>query len=90
MPLFLVQARPITDAESQHAVRVAVERYPEVGLQMHYADHHGAGEDLWVCRAPTQDHLRRWATAADIPLSTIRHVETVGVHPRASSLEEKR
>ena len=77
MPLFLFEVPPISARERDRAVRLAAQRFPEIVLEHHYAEHDGGGRDVWVCRAPNEDQLARWAAAGDLTLGRVRHVDTV-------------
>jgi hypothetical protein len=80
MPLFLVEAPPISDLERDVAVRLAAQRFPEIVLEQHYAEHDGGGRDVWVCRAPNEDQLTRWAAAAALTLGEVRRVDPLEIN----------
>ena len=82
MPLFLFEAPPITDLQRDLALRLAAQRFPEISLERRYAEHDGGGRDVWVCRAPSEDQLTRWAVAAELSLGEVRRVDTLDQQPR--------
>ena len=49
-------------------------------LEHHYAEHDGGGRDVWVCRAPNEDQLTRWAAAADLTLGEVRRVDPLEIN----------
>jgi hypothetical protein len=73
MPVFLLEAAPISGDHHERAVRLAATRYPELAVEQRFGEHHGDGCDLWVCRAPGSDRVARWADAAGLEVADIRH-----------------
>jgi hypothetical protein len=74
MPRYLFE----TDASvrtGRDQVDTLAHRFPELELEHSYLVHDGGGSrEVWVCRAPSEAHLRRWAIAADLML---RHVQRI-------------
>jgi hypothetical protein len=83
MPLYLLEAPPISDAQRDEALRLIAWRYPEVALEGGYGHHDGDGQDVWLCRAPSPDCVSRWAAAAGLVVHDIRHVEPLELPPDA-------
>jgi hypothetical protein len=76
MPRFLLELRPIGRVRRADAVQLAALRYPEVAIEQTLATSHGDGDrELWVCRAPSETHLRRWAEAAELDAVAARLID---------------
>jgi hypothetical protein len=90
MPHYLFEAPPITDAQRDQAIRLGARRFPELALEHRYTQHDGAGQDLWVCRAPSQDRICLWAAAVGLPVRGLRRVETLDLHTHGSGGRSER
>ena len=88
MPLYLFEAPPVSDAQRDEACRLVARRFPEVALERSYGEHDGDGQDLWLCRAPSQDCVSRWAAAAGLLVRQIRHVQPLDLLAEARTLKE--
>jgi hypothetical protein len=75
MPRYLLGARTTTRAERESVASLTDTRYPEVRVDLRYAAHDDDGLDVWVCRAPSETHVRRWAAAADLELRLVQLVD---------------
>lgn len=83
MPRYMFET-PLTDDDAgDRAARLAAQRFPEVALEHRYAVHDdGSHREVWVCRAPSVAHVRRWAGAAGVTLWVLRHVDGDGGSPQ--------
>jgi hypothetical protein len=80
MPRYLLETRPTTASDRDRALRLAALRFPEVAVEHAYAARaQHDSRDVWVCRAPSQAHLQRWADAACLALGAVRLIETDAV-----------
>ena len=77
MPRYLIETTATSAADRDRVYRLAADRFPEVALEHRYAvgDERG-GRDVWVCRATSETHVKRWAQAARLGLETLRKIET--------------
>ena len=80
MPRYLFEA-DADDAGSERAMGLTTTRHPEVAVEQQWADHDGCGRDVFVCRAPSPDHIKRWAADARLTIHGLR-----GVHPGTGGL----
>lgn len=76
MPRYLFDLATSDRETRERATRLATQRFPELEIEHSYVlhDEHG-NREVWVCRAPSEAHLHRWATAADITLGTVQRVD---------------
>jgi|SRR5215212_6670344 hypothetical protein len=78
MPRFLVETEPQAAPGSHTADRIWRQRFPEVVVEHRYAAHDEAiSREVWLCRAPSSAHIRRWAVATSLPLVALQHVSDV-------------
>ncbi len=73
MPRYLFETPPHSRVRSDAVVRLVALRFPECTVE-----HRGteiAGYERWVCRAPSEAHVHRWADAAGITIEGLRRVE---------------
>lgn len=85
MPLFLFESPPISDLQRDHALSLAARRFPEIALEHRYAEHDGGGLDVWVCRAPNEDELTRWALAAELTVGDLRRVDPLEINDQGTT-----
>jgi hypothetical protein len=58
------------------------QRFPEVAVERRYSPHaDGANREVWVCRAPSEAHVKRWADATCIAPVGLRHVDALVASP---------
>jgi hypothetical protein len=78
IPRYLIERHGSAGAEVASAVQLAVVRFPEVAVEHRYVlrptGRNGARE-LWVCRAPGDTHVRRWAAAARLAVDAISLID---------------
>jgi hypothetical protein len=80
VPRYLLEMTPTTDPERLRARQVAARRFPEVAIEHGLATRDcGRPRELWVCRAPSPGHLRRWADACGIALGSVERVDVVAL-----------
>jgi hypothetical protein len=85
MPRYLLQTRTIASSGPAAAMRLAAGSFPEIAVEHCYVSHdEGCGLTTWVCRAPSETHLHRWAEASELgPVSVLRvdaHHPAEGYH----------
>ena len=79
MPRYLVEFDAPDDGARQRARSLAMERFPEVEIEVERSaafEPESPGRELWECRAPSDTHIRRWATAAGFSNATTRETRT--------------
>jgi hypothetical protein len=65
MPRYLLKTHVIATPRIDAAVRLASQRFPEIAVEDVSVDDTGA-RTLWLCRAPSETHVSRWAEAAQL------------------------
>lgn len=76
MPRYLLATAPACRPLRDAAIDVAARRFPEVAVELRYAAHdYDSGHDVWVCSAPSETHVRRWAEAAGLEADHAQHVD---------------
>lgn len=68
MPRFEMRCSGLTADRRDAAAHVLVSRFPEVEV---IAERHEDTAHVWVCVAPSETHLRRWASAARLRIRSI-------------------
>ena len=77
MRRYLVETCADTSADDL-AVRIAVRRFPEITVERRYEiDDEIGSHELWVCRAPSDVHIRRWTAAAHLVIRDITEARPV-------------
>jgi hypothetical protein len=82
MPRYRLRTSSITGSARQRAVEIAARRFPEIEIEEPGADD---DRDDWVCRAPSIDHIRRWARAAELELAEDQPPPSEQVDPTPQS-----
>jgi hypothetical protein len=78
MPRYLLETDVTAPTDFDAAVDMATQRFPEVAVEHCYAEHHRIGaRTWWVCQAPSETHVDRWAAAAHLSPLSLRHVDTL-------------
>jgi hypothetical protein len=86
MPRFLFETAPISRGRFESLTRFGDQRFPEVAVERCYAPHaEGPNREVWVCRAPSEAHLRRWAEATCLAPLGLRHVDAYVAHRLSES-----
>jgi hypothetical protein len=76
MPRYLLRTDIASDACAAAAVHLAGECFPGIKVERREVISAGADAHMhWVCRAPSEAHLHRWATAAQLGVGSVRQVE---------------
>ena len=76
MPRYLMETDVVGSSELDDAVHLAAARFPEVAVEHCCTASDDRGDRvLWICRAPSANHLRRWAEAARLPQGTPRRID---------------
>jgi hypothetical protein len=74
MPRYLVETHPF-DGELDGLLALAAARFPEVALERRYALGGAPECDAWICRAATDNHIRRFARAAGLAVAAIHRID---------------
>lgn len=82
MRRYLLETSATDSDTTQRAPATAAQRYPEVIIEASYVPLDDAtANGVWICLAPTERHVRRWATAAHLDvrrLTPIIHLTPQG------------
>ena len=74
VPRFLIEPRGPWPGDLA-AVGSWHDRFPEVGIDHRYLTvDDPVGREFWVCRAPSETHIRRWTDALGVPVEVIRRI----------------
>jgi hypothetical protein len=82
MPRYAVSCSTLSSAERSRAFEVLATRFPEIDV---VAEHHHATTQMLVCVAPSETHVRRWATAVQLRRPSIRPIEATTDTPRSET-----
>jgi hypothetical protein len=75
MPRYLVETDLVDATQLDGAEGLAERRFPELSVERRYSTHDGTGvRVIWVCRAPSEAHVDRWAAALRLPAPSVRHI----------------
>ena len=78
MPRYMLETVMVHSADLDAAVDLASQRFPEIDVER--CDTTGDGVDarvLWMCRAPSETHLHRWAAAAGVAVTSVRRLAPI-------------
>jgi hypothetical protein len=78
IPRYLVERHAGLRAELAAATRLANLRFPEVAVEHRYELRPSGGtgdRELWVCRAPSEAHVRSWTSAAGLTFDGIALID---------------
>jgi hypothetical protein len=76
MPRYLVEFRRPSPPGGDGADTLVARRFPEISVEHRYTSSDRSGKtELWVCRAPSDTHLRRWTRAASLTVLDLRRIE---------------
>jgi hypothetical protein len=75
MPSYVLGAGATTRAQRDALAELTVTRHPEVLVDVRYAAHDDNGLDFWICRAPSDTHIRRWASAGHLDVQLLHPVD---------------
>lgn len=78
MTRYVLGCRAVRRSERETASRLAATRFPEITVDLRFAAHDDDGLDVWVCRAPSESHLRRWAADAALTVDLLQPVDADG------------
>ena len=85
MPVFTFVTTALATGDRDRVVELAATRFPEVALGPNQADVDGSDRITWVCEAPNESHLLRWARAAALELIQVRDIS----HSKPSTVESR-
>ena len=66
MPRYVVETAGVTPVQWHEAIALLARQFPEVGV-----DDDGDVQ-VFVCRAPSDTHVRRWIGAARLKVASVR------------------
>jgi hypothetical protein len=76
MPRYLLQTGTVAPSGSAAAMQLAARLFPEIAVEHCYVAHDAAGvRATWVCRAPSDTHLHRWAAASGLGPVSVQRVD---------------
>lgn len=75
MPRYVLGCRAVTRSKREIASHLAATRFPEITVDLRFAAHDDDGLDMWVCRAPSENHIRRWAADAALGVDLLQSVD---------------
>jgi len=82
MPRYLLETSATTGPDRDRASAAAAHRFPEVAIEHRFtAQDDSSSRDIWVCRAPSEAHVRRWAHACHLGLAALQSVGPDNVAP---------
>jgi len=82
MPRYTFVTAELATLDRERVVELASTRFPEVALRPVDADIREPNRMMWVCEAPNESHLLRWAKAAAVELIGIRDISHAGRQQR--------
>jgi hypothetical protein len=72
MPRYLLETGAVSGSRLDGAERLAAQRFPEISVERHYVTDDGTtARAVWVCRAPSETHLGRWAESAELTVTSM-------------------
>ncbi len=76
MPRYLLQTGKGASSSSAAAMQLAARLFPEIAIEHCYVAHDEVGaRATWVCRAPSDAHLHRWAEASGLGPVSVQRVD---------------
>ena len=76
MPRYLFETSPPGQLRPEDGERVAAQRFPELTVEQRCpAPSDDIGRDRWLCRAPSETHVRRWAAAVGVTIQGLRRID---------------
>jgi hypothetical protein len=70
-----ITAASTVETELAGAERLAAHRFPEVAVERRYVTEDGTtARAVWVCRAPSEAHLGRWAESAELNVTSVGRI----------------
>ncbi len=77
----MVEGRRRAGAEPGAADGLVAGRFPELAVE-HFYELRGTGDvngrQLWVCRAPSEAHVRAWAGASGVAVDAVSLIDGEG------------
>jgi hypothetical protein len=91
MPRYLLETDLVAGGHVEGAEGLTVRRFPEIAVERRYSTQDRTGaRAIWVCRAPSEAHIGRWAAALHLSVASVRRVVTYDprtLAPRARGTE---
>ena len=77
MPRFLLERRDDGPLDETAVDRLTTTRFPEVAVEHRFDLGATAGRsELWVCRAPSENHVRLWAEALGLSVTRLDRIDS--------------
>ena len=91
MPSFLFRSRRIGEDRITLAIELASQRFPELAIS-HRFTVRDVDAEVWVCCAPSLDHIERWGRASELAIGPVHGVDeqpAFRTHPGARQLPSR-
>jgi hypothetical protein len=76
MPRYRVEMDPGAADRLDGAGRMAAHRFPEIAVEHRCTPNRAPGDRcVWLCRAPSEAHIDRWAAALQLRLASVRRID---------------
>lgn len=76
MPRYLLERHDDGSLDETAVDRLTTTRFPEVAVEHRFGLGATAGRsELWVCRAPSEDHVRLWAEALGLSVTRLERID---------------
>jgi hypothetical protein len=88
MPRYMFLSAMVAGADLDAALRLTALRFPEVAVERHYTTHdNSCPSSLWLCQAPSEAHVRRWTSSAQLVPVALRRID--GENSLATSVMDR-
>ena len=75
MPRYLVETSVVGGSHLDHAEGLLAHRFPEISVERRFlTDDDTTTRAIWVCRAPSDAHVVRWAASAELSITSMRRI----------------
>ena len=78
MPRFLLETEADAAVQLEATRRLASQRFPEVAIEDRAVAGGRGDHAYWVCRAPSEAHIGRWASAIDLSVLSVHPLRHEG------------
>jgi hypothetical protein len=75
MPRYMFRVTGSSAVDVEAALSVAASRFPEIGVEHRFLGRGEHRSEVWVCTAPSETHVVRWATAVSLAPEDIDQVD---------------
>jgi hypothetical protein len=83
MPRYLIETADSAGSSGELAMQLVGRRFPEVSVErrLEADDGQSGPHEVWLCSAPSEAHIRRWAAAADLAVRSLSVATDGGESP---------